>query len=114
MRGQYDQIKNEMAQIQDAIHRSSKEIKHLQSNQERIQKEAQQANLDARKVQHQLKQWEKDCKDAAKVLNNLIKEHPWIQRELTYFGVPGSDYDFSGRDINQCNRRLKEIKAEQV
>lgn len=91
----------------------SKEIKVLQVQREKHLKESQNASLEARKLTHKLKQWDKDFKDAGRVLTSLVKAHPWIEKEKAFFGQSGSDFDFGGRDMEACARRLKEVRADQ-
>lgn len=85
----------------------------MERNKEIFLKEVERASLEARKVGHQLKQWEKESKDAQRRKAHLLKEHPWIEREKTYFGQPGTDFDFSNKDIAACHKRLKELSSEQ-
>ena len=73
----------------------------------------QAVSLEARKVQHKLKQWEKDSKDAARAMASLLKQHSWIEKERAYFGVSGSDFDFVARDVGVSMKRLKDLKSDQ-
>lgn len=98
---------------QQELNQCSKEIKALIANRDKFQKAAQNASLEARKVQHKLKQWEKDFKDASKNMTALLKQHPWIEKERAYFGVAGSDFDFAAKDVTQASKRLKDLKADQ-
>jgi hypothetical protein len=44
----------------------------------------------------------------------LLKANPWIEKEKAFFGQEGSDFDFRAKDVTQCAKRHKELKAEQV
>lgn len=93
---------------------SSKEVKALKANREKLLKESQNAALEARKLTHKVKQWDKETADAAKALQALLKVHPWIEKEKSFFGKEGSDFDFAAKDMETCTARLKEVKADQV
>lgn len=112
-KAEYEDAKRAMDEKQQELNDCSKEIKELEKHQDKCLKAATNANLESRKLAHKLKQWEKDVKDAQKHVNNLLKEHPWIEKERAYFGMEGTDYDFKARDTDQANKRLKEIKSEQ-
>lgn len=47
------------------------------------------------------------------MVSSLIKQHPWIEKEKAFFGQAGSDFDFAARDMDQCAKKLKELKVEQ-
>lgn len=100
--------------MQAELNRASKEIKGLEASRDKCTKAIQAAGLEARKLTHKLKQWEKDFKDAAKAMTVLLRQHPWIEREKEFFGVPGSAFDFQAKNSAECVKRLKELKVEQV
>lgn len=113
VRADYEEAKQAVQHKTEDLNRCSKEIAVLQSKREHFQKEAQNASLEARKITHRLKQWDKDFKEASKVITSLVKQHPWIEREKAFFGQPGTDYDFTTRDTVSAYKRLKELKGEQ-
>jgi structural maintenance of chromosome 2 len=113
LRDSYEEAKLAVQHKQEDVNRCSKEIQALQQKRDTFLKEAQNASLDARKITHRLKQWDKDFKEASKVIANLVKQHPWIEREKSFFGQPGTDYDFQTNDTASAYRRLKELKSEQ-
>lgn len=113
-RAQYDNAKQALSDKQAELNQCSKEIKTWEASKDKFLKAAQAASLEARKITHKLKQWEKDSKDAARALVLLQKQHPWIAQEKSYFGVAGSDFDFASKDTAAAQARLKQIKSEQV
>lgn len=95
------------------MNRCSKEIKDLEREKEKYLKDSQHVNLESRKVSHKLQKYEKDSKDVMKLVQNLLKQHPWIEKEKEFFGQEGSDFDFKVKDYNESMKRHKEIKTEQ-
>ena len=61
---------------------------------------------------HKLKSWEKDFKDAQRAVKALSQAHPWIEKEKQFFGMAGSDFDFTSRDVPASMKRLQQIKTE--
>ena len=114
IKAEFETAKNATAAKNLELNKCSAEIKALHKEQDKHLKEAQAKSLDARKVTHKLKEWEKESKDSAKQVTAMLKQHPWIEKEKTFFGQVGSDFDFQAKDINQCAKRHKELKVEQV
>ena len=109
----YDDAKERVADKQKELNKCSKEIKALEDAKAKALAAAQTASLEARKLQHKLKTWEKDFKDASKAIAALVKQHPWISKDKEFFGHAGSDYDFNARNVPESNKRLKELKSDQ-
>lgn len=108
-----DEAKEAVASKQKELNGFSSEIKALEAKKEKCTKTSQNASLDARKLQHKLKVWEKDAKDAVKAIATLLKQHPWIEKEKSFFGVSGSDYDFAAKDVQASKKRLSDLKDGQ-
>ncbi len=108
-----DRAKAAVQQKKDEVKRCSKEIKELEDRRSQLNKESNAAGLEARKVAHKLKEWEKNFKEAQRSMLALLKQHPWIEKEKQFFGQPGTDFDFQTRDVNQCYKRLKVLKNDQ-
>jgi structural maintenance of chromosome 2 len=96
------------------LNRCSKEIKELEREKDKHAKESQAKGLEARKLTHKLKEWEKESKENAKFVTAMVRSNPWIEKEKEFFGQEGSDFDFKARDVTQCAKRHKQLKAEQV
>lgn len=110
----YEQAKRTLTEKQAELNRRSKEIKALEIIRDKCLKTVQDLSLQARKLEHKLKEWEHATKEAMKAKAALMKHHSWIEREMHFFGVVGSDYDFVGRDVPASHERLKSLKMDQV
>lgn len=114
MKSDFETAKAGVAAKNAELNQCSKEIKELQREKDGYLKTAQAKGLDARKLAHKLKEWEKEAKESAKIVSTLLKQNPWIEKEKQFFGQEGSDFDFRGKDATQCAKRHKELKTEQV
>lgn len=112
-RTDYDAVKVSLAAKQAELTQYAKEIKVMELSKEKSLKAAQTASLEGRKVAHKLKQWEGESKDAVKKITQMLRLHPWIEKEKSFFGVAGSDFDFSSRDVGQSQKRLTQLKGDQ-
>jgi len=108
----WDEANAAVAAKQTELNECNKEIKTLEKAASAALALKQNASLEARALQHKLKTWEKDLKDAQKALKVLTQSHPWVEKEKAFFGQPGSDFDFASKDVPASQKRLKEIKAD--
>ena len=95
------------------ISNGSKEIKTLHTQKIQLDKAAEVAVCDVRKLQAKLEKWESDAKLAKKEMTSMLKEYPWIQTEKVYFGRKESDFDFESKNIDECKEELKSLKVQQ-
>jgi len=109
----YEIAKTLVAEKQAELNACSKEIKALEVAKATALKAKTEASLEARKLTHKLKAWEKECKDAAAAVKSLLKQHPWIEKDKAFFGTAGSDFDFAAKDVPASRKRLSDIKKEQ-
>ena len=112
----YDQYSTEVTLLTAEISKCDKGIKACEKAKTQCNKIIQESSLESRKLQHKLKLWEKDCKDAVRTVSMMEKQYPWIETDRQHFGVVGSDYDFTtyGADIKASRQKLHTLKAEQV
>lgn len=43
----------------------------------------------------------------------MLRQHPWIDTEKSFFGLAGSDFDFAQKDISGTQKRLTGLKTDQ-
>ena len=51
--------------------------------------------------------------EASKKVAVMLRQHPWIEKEKAFFGLPDSDFDFEHKDIQASQKRLTSLKTEQ-
>ncbi|KAJ1435079.1 RecF/RecN/SMC [Ochromonadaceae sp. CCMP2298] len=113
IRAAFDDAKSATGAKTQELNRCSREIKELQREKDGHLKEAQAASLQARKVTHALAEWDKASRGNANTLQGMLKSHPWIEKEKTFFGQVGSDFDFAAKDVVQCSKRHAQLKTDQ-
>jgi len=111
-RAKYETAKAAVASKQAELNECSKEIKALEKQGAAALTQKQNASIEARTLMHKLKSWEKDFKDAQRAVKALSQAHPWIEKEKQFFGMAGSDFDFTSRDVPASMKRLQQIKTE--
>ena len=114
MREYYETMSKEVTTLNSEIAKCDKEIKQLEKVKSQCLKVIQEDTLECRKLQHKLKQWEKDSKDAIKIVSSMIKQYAWIETEKQHFGVIGGDYDFTAYgDMKTTRQKLQSLKVDQ-
>lgn len=101
-----DVMRERMASCDEGISKALKEKK------EKI-RDATNAELERKKVEHTIQRFEKDQEQASQLVEDLLEAHPWIVAEKKFFGRPHTDYDFAARDVRECQKRLASLRDEQ-
>jgi hypothetical protein len=114
MRLVYERYSKEVAALSTEIAKCDKEIKALEKRKNQLLEKFREDGRAVTQLQHKLQQWEKNCKEAGKLVTALIKQFPWIEAEKHNFGVSGTDYDFDKTDVKASKQRLAVLKSEQV
>ena len=80
---------------------------------DKFDKKVEETKLQIKKIEHELKQMDKDSEDARKAVEAWQRQHGWIKSEKHLFGVAGGDYDFESAKASKASKRLAELQAQQ-
>jgi len=78
------------------------------NRQQREEKE-----LEQKRLSHKVQQLQKDDKEAHVVVARMEKQHAWIEKEKTFFGKAGTDFDFESNSYQENKGRLDELGGQQ-
>ncbi|OBZ73328.1 Structural maintenance of chromosomes protein 2 [Grifola frondosa] len=96
----YAKAEHKLQEERATLTRFDNELKEL----ERVIKEKKQAVSDAelqqKKLEHDLSTLGKEKTSSENFVSNLEKQYEWIADEHEQFGKPGSQYDFDAVDVN--------------
>eukprot|EP01038_Epipyxis_sp_PR26KG_P009047 gene9047-12200_t len=112
LKSEYEESKKAVLAKKQELNKTSKEIELLEKEKNNCANIAKNASLESRKITMKMNEVESNTKQSQSRLIDLMKKYPWIDREKNYFGQSGSDFDFTGKDIDQCVVRRKELKSE--
>jgi structural maintenance of chromosome 2 len=113
IQAQYEEARLELDTLEKKVDSFSAEIVGLKREKTDLVKAAEAAKLAAKKLSVQIASIAKEWASAEKVVSVMLKKHPWIESEMSAFGVVGGDYDFEATDPTEATEQLKELKAEQ-
>lgn len=69
--------------------------------------------LEQKRLAHKLQQLKKDDKESHVVVQRLEKTHPWIEKEKSFFGKKGTDFDFEANSYQDNKTRLDDLSSQQ-
>lgn len=109
----YEEARGELDQMEKEIADQSSAIMHLKAARNELNKKADTAALEAKKISVSITRIKKDRESAKKTADNIANSDPWIKNEASQFGVAGGDYDFEATDPKEASQKLTELQSEQ-
>ncbi|KAJ8103060.1 RecF/RecN/SMC [Lipomyces tetrasporus] len=65
--------------------------------------------LTSQKINHELEKMKSDRRHAHERLSELLSQYSWVEEEKESFGRPGSPYDYSGYNVQECKATMKQL-----
>ncbi|KJE88760.1 hypothetical protein CAOG_00350 [Capsaspora owczarzaki ATCC 30864] len=109
----YDAAKLDLQRKKEKISATDSEIAALTREAEACRKACTDADIDLKKVQHNVTQMQQTLKEATKLVERLLTKHEWIATEKAFFGAKNMPYDFSEQDPEAARRRLLKLEETQ-
>jgi len=73
----------------------------------------EEKELEQKRVSHKIQQLQKDDKESHVVVGRMEKQHPWIEKEKSFFGKKGTDFDFEANSYQDNKGRLDDLSTQQ-
>ncbi|KAL4236668.1 Structural maintenance of chromosomes protein 2 [Mactra antiquata] len=86
-----------------------KDIGAKVSEQKGLLKEQHNAEISIKEMENKTAKFQKDSKDAANMVENMLQNYDWIHDEKKYFGKPNTAYDFKVNDPKESERRIQKL-----
>ena len=108
-------IENEIKKIMVDIYnketesmKGEKELKEIQAKKDKLENDAYSYKTDLKVLDDKIRKYEQDITDSENYIKKLKKENEWIESEMNFFGMKGTDYDFSTINIKEeCKKLIK-------
>ena len=108
-------IENEIKKIMVDIYnketesmKGEKELKEIQAKKDKLENDAYSYKTDLKVLDEKIRKYEQDITDSENYIKKLKKENDWIEQEMNFFGMKGTDYDFSTINIKEeCKKLIK-------
>jgi len=99
-------MKGELKSLEEALGGLTEELSTVRTGKE-------EKELEQKRLSHKVQTLQKEDKEAHHVVARMEKQHPWIEKEKTFFGKACTDYDFEANDYQKSKARLDELNAQQ-
>ena len=94
------------------------ELNTLRENTARVSAEMEAAQLELKKMVHKQERCTKEKKEAAALVDSILRHNDWIASEKAFFGKEGTNYEFKKgdktRDPEKCRKRLSQLRDSQA
>jgi len=111
-RAKYEEAAGRLEERRARLKECDMQVAALAKDKAKLAKKASDGEVELKKLEHKKARLEKDQGDAARAVEQLAKEYPWIDSEKGFFGRAGGDYDFEARDPVAASKELR--AAEEV
>ena len=112
-------IENELKKIMVEIYnketeslKGEKESREIQSKKDRLENDISNYKIDLKSLEEKIKKYELDISDSETYIKKLKKENEWIESEMNFFGMKGTDYDFSKLNIKEECKKLVRLQED--
>ena len=112
-------IENELKKIMVEIYnketeslKGEKESREIQSKRDRLENDISNYKIDLKSLEEKIKKYELDISDSETYIKKLKKENEWIESEMNFFGMKGTDYDFSKLNIKEECKKLVRLQED--
>ena len=63
-------------------------------------------------LEDKIRKYDQEISDSEVYIKKLKKENEWIESEMNFFGMKGTDYDFSKLNIKEEYKKLEKLKED--
>ncbi|XP_052777635.1 structural maintenance of chromosomes protein 2-like [Mya arenaria] len=100
-----DEVNKQKALLKEC----NKDIGTKVNEQKSLQKESHSGEIKIKEQENKVTKFQKESKDAAKMVENMLENYDWIVDERKYFGQPNTAYDFKVNDPKESERRIQKL-----
>ncbi|XP_060555176.1 LOW QUALITY PROTEIN: structural maintenance of chromosomes protein 2-like [Ruditapes philippinarum] len=86
-----------------------KDIGAKVSEQKTLQKEHHNSEIKIKELDNKIVKFQKDTKDASKLVEHMLETYEWIVDERKQFNQPNTAYDFKVNDPKESERRIQKL-----
>ncbi|GMH85586.1 hypothetical protein TL16_g10275, partial [Triparma laevis f. inornata] len=110
----HEEAKAKLAVVEAKIGEIGKAVAALNSSKNELNKKAEDADIEAKKLQLKVKSFNQEKGAAERFVNSILKKHSWIESEKEHFGFAGGDYDYKAQDPEATSKQLTGLRTEQA
>jgi len=101
---------DELNKQKEALKTCNEAISEKVGEQRELQKQGQDIQLELKEMEHKVSKFQRDSKEAATKVEQMLEMYEWISNEKHFFGQPNTAYDFAANDMKEVARRLSKLQ----
>lgn len=101
---------DELNKQKEALKACNEAISEKVGEQRDLQKQGQDIQLELKEMEHKVSKFQRDSKEAATKVEQMLEKYDWISNEKQFFGQPNTAYDFAANDMKEVARRLSKLQ----
>eukprot|EP00741_Cyanophora_paradoxa_P002664 tig00000615_g2585.t1 len=90
----------------------NKEIAQHKKEQDSLKRKLADHDIELKKMGVKRNETQTHCDNVVSRIEDMQKEHPWIDTDRHLFGKPHTDFDFAAKNPAQQQQRLKNLQEE--
>ena len=92
--------------------KDEKEIGEIRTKKEKLENNINSYKRDLKSLEDKIRKYEQDIIESETVIKNLKKENLWIESEMNFFGMKGTDYEFNKINIKEECKKLVKLQED--
>ncbi|XP_076762636.1 structural maintenance of chromosomes 2 [Xylocopa sonorina] len=105
------QIQANIKEEKDIINKQNAHVQKLVTRKEDIIKQSKEAELEIKKLNHEVNSIKDIATDCKEKVSELIRKYEWIEQDKVYFGKTGGIYDFSVNKPAEMEQRVHQLQS---
>ncbi|KZC13859.1 PREDICTED: structural maintenance of chromosomes protein 2 [Dufourea novaeangliae] len=105
------QLQCEVKKQNDIINKQDVHMRKLLARKEDIIKQNKDAELDIKKLNHEINSIKKCATDCKQKVSELLRKYDWIEQDKIYFGKAGGIYDFEVNKPDEMEAKVHRLQT---
>lgn len=105
-----EEAAKELDKQKEALRSCNEAIEEKVQEQQGLQKQGQDIQLELKEMDYKVNKFQRDSKEAASKVEQMLQKYDWIANERNFFGQPNSAFDFAANDMKDVSRRLSKLQ----
>ncbi|RMX39519.1 hypothetical protein pdam_00006145, partial [Pocillopora damicornis] len=105
-----EEAAKELDKQKEALRSCNEAIEEKVQEQQGLQKQGQDIQLELKEMDYKVNKFQRDSKEAASKVEQMLQKYDWIASERNFFGQPNSAFDFAANDMKDVSRRLSKLQ----
>ncbi|KAL5486574.1 hypothetical protein EMCRGX_G019076 [Ephydatia muelleri] len=111
-KGALKSAKQELEKQKANLKQMNKELQALETQWKDVEKDKATHIREIKELEHNIAKFQRECREAAQRVEDLLAKHDWIATEKQYFGKANTAYDFGAYNLKEATRKLTRLQEE--